>query len=333
MSEFRQDLVSGDWIVMAPERGKRPHDLIKKKKNRRPSPKTECPFENLQLSGNWPPLLSSPSDANWRAVIVPNKYPALMHSEPCPQMFHQGPYAMVAGIGHHDLVITRDHDKNFAHMSLSQILATLELIQQRFFMLHHDRCLVYSSVFSNWGPLAGASFYHPHMQMLTLPIIPPDVGHSLRGSERYWRDHHRCVHCVMTAYEKKEKVRIIEETKDAIVVAPFVSRSPYEVRIFPKTHEPYFEKASRATLRSTAAMLQSTLRRFEKFLGDPDVNFFIHTAPIQSQRSYTFYHWHIEVLPKIAISAGFELSTGVDINTVQPELTALVLRGKSLGKI
>jgi len=56
MSEFRQDLVSGEWIILAPERAKRPHEWPKRKL-RVAAPKSKCPFEDLKRSGNWPPIL------------------------------------------------------------------------------------------------------------------------------------------------------------------------------------------------------------------------------------------------------------------------------------
>ena len=132
----------------------------------------------------------------------------------------------------------------------------------------------------------------------------------------------------MRPYLKKKK-RIIYENKGAIVFAPFVSREPFELRIFPKKHSPYFENTLDIDLSYIADALQFALKRIEKKLDDADYNFFIHTAPLKNKKRYSHYHWHIEVLPKLNISAGFELSTGIEINVVDPDFAANILKHKS----
>jgi UDPglucose--hexose-1-phosphate uridylyltransferase len=72
--------------------------------------------------------------------------------------------------------------------------------------------------------------------------------------------------------------------------------------------------------------LQVALRKIETKLKDPDYNFFIHTAPIKNKNNYKHYHWHIEILPKISISAGFELGTGIEITVVDPGEAARILK-------
>jgi UDPglucose--hexose-1-phosphate uridylyltransferase len=328
MSELRQDLVSGDWIIMAPERAGRPHNIGGKKTKRAASPKSSCPFENLQKSGNWPPISSYPNDKNWDVVLVRNKYPALIHDHICAADLHEGPYNLKSGVGVHDMVITRDHHKNFGEISLDRAMEVFQILQRRYRDLSRDKCLLYTSTFFNWGPSAGASVYHPHYQVLTLPILPSDFKHSLIGLESYYKKYRKCVHCVMLREEMKKKKRIVDQNKSALLLAPFVSRAAYEIRVFPKKHLSHFEHTPLKDLRDVAAMLQSGIRRVKKFLGDPDFNFFIHTAPLKHGQRYEYYHWHIEIIPKISILGGFELSTGVDINVVDPEKAAAIVRGK-----
>ena len=132
----------------------------------------------------------------------------------------------------------------------------------------------------------------------------------------------------MLGFDMKEKKRIIETNSSAVAVAPFVSRVPFEVRIFPKKHLARFEITPEKILKDTAALLQSVLKRIRKNIGDPDLNFFIHTAPLKGGK-YDFYHWHIEIIPKISNWGGFELGTGIDINVVDPEMAVTILRGKT----
>ncbi len=328
MSEFREDPVSGDWIIVAPERVKRPRDFLPKRKKRVPTPKSKCPFEDLQKSGNWPPIVVQldRSGKDWRVVIIPNKYPALTHNHTCATLLRRGPYELSEGIGHHDVLISRSHEKNIAHLDLEDGLIAFQALQKRYRMLAVDKCLVYALTFMNWGESAGASLYHPHFQVLSLPIIPPDVKHSLDGSHNYFRKNRRCVHCEMIKYELRSGKRVIMKNKYAVAVAPFVSREPFEVRIYPRFHRPYFEKMPGAELKAIVALLQKTLLKIEKCLHDPDLNFFVHTAPLKRQKDYRHYHWHMEILPKMDVEAGFELGTGVEINVVDPDRAADMLR-------
>jgi len=329
MSEFRQDISSGDWIILAAARAARPHFLDEKKKPRKPTPKSKCPFEDLARSGNKTPILAYPNEKHWRTVLIPNKYPALSHGAACAVSFRHGIYHAKTGVGSHELVITRDHNKTFADLAPDAAAEVFRMFQARHGMAAKERCNAYASSFFNWGPTAGASIWHPHYQVLILPIVPPHVAHSLRGSEAYFKKHHRCVRCDIIRAEKKEKARVVEENKFAIALTPYASKIPFEIRILPKTHHPHLSKTPFPVIRGTALLLQSVLRRVKKYANDPDFNVFIHDAPVDNDK-YPHHHWHVEVTPKISIPAGFELSTGININVVDPDVAAAILRGEKV---
>jgi len=332
-SELRQDLVSGDWIVIASGRAKKHLQLLKKTGKRKKAPISGCPFENPVKNGNKPILLygrknegKKRKERDWQAMFIENKYPVFTHENVCGRNFKHGPYSVVEGIGHHDILITRDHNDNFSHLNKDSANLVFQAFRDRYLMLYNDPCLNYISIFQNRGPKAGATIYHPHYQIIALPIIPPDVGHSLSGSARYFKEFKKCVHCTMIKWEKKEKKRIIYENRGAIAFTPFISREPFELRIFPQKHLPYFENTLDEDLEWVADALQKSLLKIERKLNDPDYNFFIHTAPLKDKQKYKNYHWHIEIQPKISISAGFELGTGIEITVVDPDEAAKILK-------
>jgi UDPglucose--hexose-1-phosphate uridylyltransferase len=348
MSELRKEPLSGDWIILAPGRNARPRFLDQKKPARKPLPKSTCPFEHLEKSDQWPPILSYPNQKHWKLIVVPNKYPALQEDRHiCAVSLRHGIYETKSGVGTHDLLISRDHNKNFADLSPALAIELLKMLQERHRMMAKDPCSAYVSSFFNWGPGAGASVWHPHYQTLTLPIVPPQVARSLRGAEEYFARNRRCLRCDIIRLEQKEKVRIIEENAHAIAIAPYASRSPFEVSILPKKHFSHFGTTPVAVTRAIAPMLQSVMRRMKKYLNDPDLNFFIHGAPLrvtsdkgqvtllrrgyggQAKKLQESHHWHIEIVPKISVKAGFEFSTGIDINIVDPDRATEILRGKS----
>lgn len=328
MSELRQDVTSGDWVIIAPGRAKRPLFLDRKKKPRVPTPKSECPFEDLRKSGNWPPIAIYPNEKDWQIVLLQNKYPALTHENVSHAMplFH-GIYCHQAGVGHHDLVITRDHNKNFADISPSMAAKLFDVFQERHRAMAQDPHNAYVSTFFNWGPSVGGSVWHPHYQILTLPIVPPHIVRSLAGSKAYFKKTHRCVRCDIIREERKHKHRIVAENKFAIAFTPYASKNPFEVSIFPKSHIAAFGETPSSILHGTAALLQSVLRQMKTRVNDPDLNFFIHGAPLDHGK-YSYHHWHIEIVPRISLFGGFEYSTEIDINVVDPDAAAAILRGK-----
>lgn len=354
-SELRQDLVSGEWIIVAPYRLRRPGDLIKKIAKRKISPKNTCPFENPLKSGhkkavliypvrNSPPkrpfgrlaesrtgVVSNgvyPETGKWELQIIQNKFPALVHKNKKAVFKKHGRYNILSGVGHHELLITADHYKNFEGLSLSKALHVFQAFRDRYLVLMNDKNISYVSIFQNWGPAAGASIYHPHYQIIALPVVPPDVTRSLLGSRKYFKKHKTCVHCAIIKQETKDKKRIIFENSRAVAFSPFASPNPYEIAIFPKRHLPFFENTFDEDLEGVAEALKFALHKIRKNLKDPDYNFFLHTSPVRQKENYKHYHWHIEILPKFSVLGGFEFGTGAMINVVEPDEAAEILRGK-----
>src|SRR3989344_763637 len=289
-SEFRQDLVSGDWILIAPTRGRRP-DQFKEKRAREKAPKKGCPLEVAGENGNGKLIFSWPTKKNWRLRVITNKYPVITPRKTKVLTKKKGPILVIDGVGYHEMVVTFDHDANFPKLNPVDALLVFQAFQSRYQKFSSDKNILYVSLMHNWGPTAGASIYHPHYQIVAIPLIPPDFEH-----------------------------------KHAIVFCPFVSREPFELRIFPKDHISFFENADEKSLRDVVEALQLSLKKLEGALGDPDYNFFIHTAPIKNGNRYEHYHWHIEVIPRTTISAGFELGTAIEINPLDPERAAAILK-------
>ncbi len=324
-SELRQDVISGDWILIARGRKNRPQQFVNKNKLKPPL-KRGCIFEHPEkVGGGFPIVVSPPKGSPWLQV-VPNKFPAVTNEGIMAVVAKQGPFLVIPGVGHHELVITRDHNNNFPKLPLGDARLVMETFKGRYKSLAEDKYVAYVSIFHNWGPNAGASIYHPHYQIITVPIVPPAVEHALRGSAKYYRENNRCAYCTAIKWEKSQKHRIIYENDNVIAFAPFVSRNPFEVRIFPKKHLPFFEDTSSDILASVTEALHKCLRKIESKLGRPDYNFFLNTAPVVDKNKNAHYHWNIEIEPKLKIEGGFELETGIEINVVDPDAAAEFLR-------
>lgn len=326
ISELRQDLVSGEWVVISKARALRPHPEFKKRKSFKQS-KNNCPFENPQETGHGKPLLIYYKNSNkkdWILQIVPNKFPAFGKGI-CSYEHKEGPYKWLDGVGFHEVVILRDHNKHFALLSEEELGMVIKAYQERYLKLKNESCVEFIFIFHNYGIEAGASISHPHSQIIAIPVIPPDVARSIKGSREYYDKNKKCVHCQMIEFEKEQKKRVVVENEKFIAFMPFASKSDFEIRIFPKKHEFAFELINEEEKKFLSKILKIIFQKIYKNINDPAYNFFIHTAPVQTDY-FKFYHWHIEILLKTSVFGGVELGTGIEICSISPEDAATIIR-------
>ncbi|MBI4709114.1 MAG: DUF4931 domain-containing protein [Candidatus Portnoybacteria bacterium] len=322
-SELRFDLVSKDWVVIATGRARRPESFKNEERKREDVLEKECPF--CTLKGQEKPTLLLPQDSkNWDVAVFPNKYPAFSHGNSLRER-GIGPYQVMDGIGFHEVLVTRDHKQHMAHFKVEKIKQVIDAYQERYLELMNEELVNYVAIFHNHGKEAGASIAHPHSQIIAMPVTDPDLQRSIHGSRQFFETHGKCVHCTMLEWDLEDKQRIIFENNKFVALAPFASKVAFEVRIYPKEHRAYFERIKEDEKQEMAQAVQIALNKICKGLVDPAYNFFIHTAPCDG-KNYDHYHWHLEIMPKTSIWAGFELGTGIQISTIEPEKAAEYLR-------
>jgi len=327
-SEIRQDLVSGDWIVVATERSKRPHDM--KKRQVVKHPEDGDPFEDPEKFGNEViKTIMNKDGSDWAVKIIKNKYP-LVTSGACGDVREYGPFKVRDGIGLHEVIIFRDPDKDFPLFSKDEMELAIKTFRDTYRdMIKKDDCQKLTLLFYNHGVEAGASLKHPHAQIISVPIYPQEINRSLKGAEEYYKKNGKKVHQVMIEWGMKEGERTVYENDKFIALCPYASKMPYEIRIYPKDFGACFDVISDEDTKEFADMLGTVLKKLHKGLGDPPFNFYIDSAP--SDREFTcpaqdFYVWHLEIIPKLSTLAGFELGTGVEVNVVEPKEAAELLR-------
>jgi len=325
-TELRQDLVTGDWVVIATGRAKRPEEFASHRRELvEENPDKPCFFCYPEETGQEKDsLIYKTADGDWSLRVFPNKYPAFMRGR-VPRYKEEGPYFMMDGAGYHELIVTRDHRKQIAQMNILETAEIIDAYQERYIDLMSKKSVNYIEIFHNHGKEAGASIPHPHSQLMAIPVVSPYVQSELEGAESYYKKNKQCVYCTMVEWESEHKKRVVFENDDFLAYCPFSSRAAFEVWVLPKKHKPYFERISEKEKLSLAEVLQFSIGKIYKALEDPAYNFYIHTSPCDG-KDYPHYHWHIEILPRTATWAGFELSTGIEISTIQPEIAAEYLR-------
>jgi UDPglucose--hexose-1-phosphate uridylyltransferase len=329
ISELRQDLVTGDWVVIATGRSKKPEDFILHKEeqvnvNINNENKT-CVFcEPEKTEQEKDVLIYKKDNDDWSLRVFPNKYPAFSRGRTVKH-FEEGPYFGMDGVGYHEVIVTQDHEKQIAKLDVFAVAEIIDAYQNRYIDLMNKKSVNFIEIFHNHGKEAGASISHPHSQLAAIPVISPYIKGELDGAESYYKANKECVYCVMNEWECESQKRIIFENEEFVAYCPFSSRVAFEVWIVPKKHQPYFERITDKQKVDLAEALQNSISKIYTALGNPPYNFYVHTAPCDG-KDYPHYHWHIEILPHTSVWAGFELSTGIEIATIEPEKAAEYLR-------
>jgi len=328
--ELRKDPVTGRWVIISTDRARRPSDFSRE----RVVVKNEglCPFCPGHESKTPPEILAyrpgnghQPNTPGWNLRVIPNKFPALGIEGDLDRMA-DGMFDRMNGVGAHEVVIeTPDHMSTLATMPLQRVEDMFWAFRERILDLKRDQRFKYVLVFKNHGEAAGASLEHSHSQLIALPILPKQVVEELDGAKRYFANKERCIFCDIIHEETAAKVRVAGENDDFVTLSPYAARFPFETWILPKQHQAAFENSSTGTYANLAAMLHEVLSKEVQVLDSPAYNLVLHSAPLEENTS-DYYHWHLELIPKLTKTAGFEWGTGFYINPTPPEEAARFLR-------
>lgn len=338
-NELRKDYLLNRWVVIATDRGRRPTDFVKQKTESDNT--TTCPMcvgnENmtppalmLYLKNNEGVLktqdpATGQRPKNWLIRDIPNLYPAFSPPKrPEDAELILKNEHLANAIGHHEVIIeSPNHYESPANAELPQLELVIQAYIDRFRELSAKRYIKYVSIFRNYGQPAGASLTHAHSQIIAAPIVPPMIKEELDASKEFYNKHQKCVFCDIIEQESRGP-RLVCEDSDFIVLAPYASVTPMEFWIMPKKHAINILDLSGEEVEALAHTLKVSLKALEDLVNDPPYNYSFHLAINEDTEDY--YHWRLEVYPKLSIWAGFEISTGTYINTVTPETAAESLR-------
>jgi UDPglucose--hexose-1-phosphate uridylyltransferase len=330
--ELRKDPIVGRWVIISTDRAKRPTDFTREGVQLRggfcpfcPGNENKTPPEiQAYRPGNGGPLPAKNSPG-WSVRVVPNKFPAL-GIEGTLDRQADGMFDRMNGVGAHEVIIeTPEHGASLASMPAKKIEDVLWAYRDRILDLKKDRRFKYILIFKNHGDPAGASLEHAHSQLIALPIVPIYVSEEITGAKQYFLYKERCVFCDVIRQETDAGVRVVAENSDFLTIAPYAPRFPFETWILPKRHESAFENSSTQMFESLAVALKTLLIKADRVLDNPPYNLVFHTSPVQESTN-DHYHWHVEFMPKLTKTAGFEWGTGFYINPTPPEEAARFLR-------
>ncbi len=307
MAELRKDYVLDRYVILATDRGKRPHQF----KLDKPSKKVDvcyfCPGnENLTPPELGRKLLDASGIKNWSIRYFPNKFPAVQQKGTPYIRTDNEFFTFAAARGFHEVIVeTPEHEKELADLPIEHIAEILKVYAARIKELSSFENIKYVVVFKNSGSAAGTSLVHTHSQVIAYNIVPEII---LRKEDVY-SGKRVCPYCKIVDIEKTSDRRCYENGAFA-AFTPYASRYPLEIWIFPKRHIKNITDFVDDEYYQLAEILKKILLKLKEL-----------NAPYNMYLQYGIskLHFHIEITPRLATWAGFELGSDTIINSITPE--------------
>ncbi|GMU56161.1 MAG: galactose-1-phosphate uridylyltransferase [Candidatus Xenobia bacterium] len=316
MSELRYNTATRDWVIVAPERSKRPQ-----------GPRVDCPFcPGAEEHTPDESLRFCDPAGNWLVRSFPNGFPVMTPQE--GELWTHGDFPELCrpSAGRHEVVAESPrHDDSLARMQPAHLELVLRAWRDRSKALLEVPGIDHIIVFKNHGEKAGSSLSHPHSQIVGLPVMPVQVQVRLEEAVRSYSIWGRCLYCQMIDSERAAGQRIVAEVGRFTAFVPFAAFSPYSLWIFPRQHAGCFSLLSDDELPELAALLGKVLGSLDRLLGDPAYNLVVRSISCHTAGS-RYFHYYLAVVPRLGRVAGFELGTGMFINPHLPEEDARQLR-------
>lgn len=304
-------------VVVAPRRADRPHDLVGQPSSQRTG---LCPFCAGNESLTPPAVLQMPGEGKgpWHARIIPNRYPIV---EPLARPPSAGEDRAAHGV--HEVVIeSAAHVGSILDVASPPWRDAWWLVRARLAMLADRGDLAWATVFKNAGRRAGASLEHLHSQLIGLDFVPPQMQAEMAAAAAA-ADPFGSLIARATAAGC-----IVATAGDLVALVPPAPRQPFETWILPRSREAFLHDTPDDRLAALADLTQDVIGRLDRIEAGADFNWWLHQAPygLHATPVLHCWHWHLEILPRLANIAGFELGTGCHISTLSPADSARRLR-------
>lgn len=328
MSELRKDPVVDRWVIITDDPALSPNIIDVPIRN---DSGVSCPFcpANEHLC---PPEImanrlgdSHPNDARWNLRVIPNRSPLLIIEEDLKRL-GEGIYDKVTGVGANEIIIeTPHHGKRQSEMGLDELENLFWAYRDRIIDLKKDGRMRYILIYKNNGEPAGATLEHAYSLLLALPIVPRDIVDEINGARKHFEYKERCIYCDIIRQEIQLEIRIIAETNAFLAIEPFAPRVPFETWIIPKRHSCRFEEIEPKEVGELAAVFKEVFSRLDSALHIPPYNYALHSAPFDNTYD-KYYHWHMEIIPRISVQSGLEIGSDLYVHSTMPEDAAAFLR-------
>jgi UDPglucose--hexose-1-phosphate uridylyltransferase len=326
MNEIRLNLITRKWVIMAKEKGKKPEDFILHRvKKRLPEFLESCPFCPGNESKTPDEAFRVHAEGGWRIRVVRHKFSKLSE-EGERNRWDTGIKKGVNGIGIHELIVeTPMHNMTTANMSVEQLRDVIRTYKDRLTEIYRDPRVEYVIIFKNSGQSAGTSIEHPLSQIVGIPITPLQIRERFEAFMKFFDETGDCLMCKTIQDELHDGVRVLFNTEHFVSFVPYAALSAFHIWIFPKRHSGCFADILPEEILDLSVNLKSVMAKLCHALDCPDFNYCIRSGKPSNSNS-EFIHWYMSIVPRVDMATGFELGTGMHVNSLVPEVSAEFLR-------
>ncbi|MDD5110457.1 MAG: DUF4931 domain-containing protein [Patescibacteria group bacterium] len=299
-AELRKDYIQDKYVIIAPRRGKRPHDPEHPVRVRAVTPRT-CVFcpQAIDRQSN---ILTVGGKRDWLIKVIANKYPAVTLDNP-------------RAYGIQEVVVeTPDHRPELEDLPIPHITKLFEVYAERTKSISKNKKIEYIIIFKNQGGTAGASILHAHSQIFATDFIPPHLFDKSQQVQAYKLKTGRCVYCDVVNRERRGP-RLVYDDGTVVAFTPYASMYNYELWVMPVRHIDNVTMLSAAERRSFAVVFKRVLKKISQ-LGLP-YNYYFHQVVHDEDQ-----HLYCKITPRGSVWAGVEIGSGIIINPVSPEEAA-----------
>jgi len=287
VAKFVPDLSTNRWVIIAEDRSKRPQE--------EQTPKSAvkfcffCPgYEKIPGEELYRIGTGGAYEIGWKVRVIKNKYPITD--------FHE--------VIIHSPSDTDDIDK----LPIDQVKLILQTYKERFNANFENGHVI---IFNNVGEMAGASIRHPHSQLV---VVPRQIN--------------------LDTLSQEPVQNVLVDNANFVVYCPEFSQWPFEIWVAPKKKDTYFGEITDLEIADLAPILQDALKRLITRLTVKDSGHFDPGVPMvhfKGAPAYNFYihhdkNWYIRIVPRLVHRAGFELGTGLAVNTMDPTDAVNILK-------
>src|SRR4030042_1074156 len=333
MYELRKDILLGRWVAV-PSESKAPSEYdLTINSSKAENSCVLCPGREHEA----PPEITSlrspgifPANTAWLVRALPSFKP-IFQIEGDLGRRGVGIYDSMNSIGANEILIESPlHNVRPEDMGLEQMIRVITLYRDRIADLEKDSRLRYILIYKNSGKNAGEIFSHPISYLMATPVIPKIVKDELDNAKQYYVYKERCIFCDIIKEELRLGERIIFETKHFIAFCPYAAQFPFESWIIPKRHSCAFNEITFEEVEDMGFILMSVLKKLRSIFNEPPYNYFIHTAPNMVPRRNHWhtlgedFPWHLDIMPRLIMTSGFEWGSGFYILPTSPENAAYI---------
>ena len=328
-SEMRLDPLRGSWTIFSSSRLQAPPFLAHRHGASAEAPLSPFAPGHEEMAPHT--LYSKPATGPWQVRVVPNRAPAL-RVEGDPFRHPDGFYDRMEGVGAHEVIIETPGSEPLEALSLAAIGDVITAWKVRMLDLMRDGRMRAFFIVKDVGEQSGEQVRHSVSQLIALAVIPPTLERKLAVSRDFYERKKRSIFEDIWRKEVRTGDRLVYENNGFAVFCPYASRTPFELAVYPKRQCADFHGISDQEIQQLADALKTLLRKLAGALNCPPYHLMLHTAPTRTARRDHWntiqadFRWHIEVVPALYYTSGFETATGCHLNPVLPETAAGYLR-------